>query len=55
MVGVLKPRLGPAFDRDSSFNDWSKLDTRGDIVDVRLEMLWHVVPIELISKLVDKR
>jgi hypothetical protein len=32
-----------ALDLDFSLDDWSEFDAGGNIVDVRLEMLWNVV------------
>ena len=51
MVGLLECRLAPALDTDISLDNRSKFNAWGNVVDVRLEMLWDVVSINQISRI----
>ena len=35
---------------DCTLDDWGQLDTRRDVVNVRLEMLWNMISAETLAK-----
>jgi hypothetical protein len=47
MVSLFDKRLGPALDLDILFDDCSEFDARSNVVDMRLEMLWNMISMNL--------
>ena len=47
--GCLHIVWGSSLGLDSALYHWSKLDTGSDIVNVRLEMLWHMISVHVLA------